>query len=101
MKLRPARVGLLLACAAAHVPAQTPAEPAATANLPRVDVVAQPAPLPGIGVPRDRLPYTVERLGSEAINNENAVSLPELMGQRLQSVNVNEIQGNPFQPDVN
>jgi iron complex outermembrane recepter protein len=43
----------------------------------------------------------VEQLGPGAINSENAVSLPELMGQRLPSVNVNEIQGNPFQPDVN
>ena len=60
-----------------------------------------PALLPGIGVPRNRLPYTVEQLGPGAINSENAVSLPELMGQRLPSVNVNEIQGNPFQPDVN
>ncbi len=90
------QIGLLCACVAA------PALPQAqtTANLPRVEVV-EPAPLPGIGVVRDRLPYTVERLGSEAITVENAVSLPELMGLRLPSVNVNEIQGNPFQPDVN
>jgi len=63
--------------------------------------VVEPAPLPGIGVARDRLPYTVERLDGKAINNENAGSLSELMGMRLPSVNVNEIQGNPSQPDVN
>jgi iron complex outermembrane receptor protein len=81
--------------------AQAPVSEAApsAASPPRVDIVA-PALLPGIGVPRNRLPYNVEQLGPSAINSENAVSLPELMGQRLPSVNVNEIQGNPFQPDV-
>jgi iron complex outermembrane recepter protein len=89
---------VLLQCAAATLPVLAPAQD--VSSPPRVDVVA-PALLPGVGVARDRLPYTVERLGREAINNENAVSLPELMGLRLPSVNVNEIQGNPFQPDVN
>ena len=63
--------------------------------------MVEPAPLPGIGVARYPLPYTVERLDGKAINNENAGSLSELMGMRLPSVNVNEIQGNPSQPDVN
>ncbi len=99
-KLRAGPVGLLWFCAAAPALAQTP-PPQAPATLPRVDVVVQPGLLPGLGVARDRLPYNVEQLGRDAINNENAVSLPELMGLRLPSVNVNEIQGNPFQPDVN
>ena len=86
--------------AQAAAPAAAPASAPTTANPPRVDVVA-PALLPGIGVRRNQLPYTVEQLGPGAINSENAVSLPELMGQRLPSVNVNEIQGNPYQPDVN
>ncbi len=108
MKIRNRTRWLGLLCACSTVPALTPAQTAVppgsptqtTANPPRVDVVA-PALLPGIGVPRNRLPYTVEQIGEGAINSENALSLPELMGQRLPSVNVNEIQGNPFQPDVN
>ena len=74
-----------LMCACLSGPALALAQ--ATATLPRVEVV-EPALLPGIGVARDRLPFTVERIGGEAINSENAVSLPELMGQRLPSVNV-------------
>lgn len=66
----------------------------------RIEIVA-PALLPGIGVARDRLPYTVEQIPDSAINSENAVDLPELMGLRLPSVNVNDTQGNPFQPDIN
>jgi iron complex outermembrane receptor protein len=77
-----------------------PALAQSATSEPRVEVVA-PALLPGVGVPRDRLPYTVEHIGSEAFNRENALSLPELMGQRLPSVNLNEIQGNPFQADLN
>ena len=94
MRARTRHWGLLCACAAAPALAQV------ATTLPGVEVVG-PAPLPGIGVARDRLPYTVERLGAEAIRSENAVSLPELMGLRLPSVNVNEVQGNPFQVDVN
>jgi iron complex outermembrane receptor protein len=85
-------------CAGATLPALALAQEGT--SLQRVDVVS-PALLPGLGVSRERLPYNVERLGPEEINSENAVSLPELMGLRLPSVNVNEIQGNPFQPDVN
>ncbi len=96
MRTRLRRV--VLHCTGATLPLLAQAQD--VPSPPRVDVVA-PALLPGLGVARDRLPYTVERLGSDAINNENAVSLPELMGLRLPSVNVNEIQGNPFQPDVN
>ena len=99
-----AKNSLLWACAAlpalTHAQAPAPAAAAPAANPPRVDIVA-PTLLPGLGIPRNRLPYTVEQLGADAINSENAVNLPELMGQRLPSVNVNEIQGNPFQPDVN
>jgi hypothetical protein len=40
-------------------------------------------------------------VGRDAISNENTVSLSEWMGFRLSPVNVNEIQGDPFQPDVN
>ena len=86
-------IGPLCACVATTAP--TPAQ--TTPNLPRVEVV-EPASLPGIGVACDRMPYTVESLGRDAINNENAVSLPELIGLRLPSVNLNEIEGNPFQP---
>ena len=104
MGIRAITIGListgvaLPAFAQAQAPAPAPA--ASAASPPRVEVVA-PALLPGIGISRNRLPFTVEQLSSDVINNENAVSLPELMGQRLPSVNVNEIQGNPFQPDVN
>ena len=91
------RNGWMCACIAAHGLAQ--AEGDATATLPQVEVVA-PTVLPGLGIARDRLPYTVERIDGKAITGENAVSLPELMGQRLPSVNLNEIQGNPFHVPV-
>jgi outer membrane receptor protein involved in Fe transport len=98
LRMKAGPFGLLL-CACATLPAPSRAQPGD--SPPRVEVTEQRALLPGLGVARDRLPYTVEQLGRDAINNENAVSLPDLMGQRLPSVNVNEIQGNPFQADLN
>ena len=94
--MKAGQTGLLCAC----LTAQGAAMAQATTTLPSVEVVS-PTALPGLGIARDRLPYTVERIDGRQITGENAVSLPELMGQRLQSVNLNEIQGNPFQADLN
>jgi outer membrane receptor protein involved in Fe transport len=70
--------------------------------LPTVDVleVIAPTPVPGLGVPRDRLPANVQILRSQELEDAQAVNVPEVMRLRLPSVNVNEIQSNPFQPDV-
>lgn len=80
------------------MPAPTWAQAAAT-NPDRIEIVA-PALLPGIGVERDRLPYTVQQIRGGAINSENALNLPDLAVWRLPGVSINEIQGNPYQPDL-
>lgn len=80
------------------MPAPTWAQ-AAAANPDRIEIVA-PALLPGIGVERDRLPYTVQQIRGGAINSENALNLPDLAVWRLPGVSINEIQGNPYQPDL-
>src|SRR5262245_2829742 len=64
-----------------------------------VEVVA-PTPVPGLGVPRDQLPANVQVLPGRAIGDAEPVSVPDLMVRRLQGISVNEVQGNPFQPDV-
>lgn len=84
--------GALCACISAG--AQEPA-----ARVPAVEVVA-PTPVPGLDLPRDRLPANVQTLRSREIEQAQPLNVPDLMGSRLPSVNVNEIQGNPYQPDV-
>jgi outer membrane receptor protein involved in Fe transport len=85
--------GLLCTCAG-MAGAQ---EPATTA--PAVEVVA-PTPVPGLELPRDRLPANVQTLRSRELERAQPLNVPDAMGLRLPSVNLNEIQGNPYQPDV-
>jgi outer membrane receptor protein involved in Fe transport len=59
------------------------------------------SPVKGLEQPRNEIPSNVQSLSATVVINSRAVSLPELMGNTLQGVNVNERQGNPFQADVN
>jgi outer membrane receptor protein involved in Fe transport len=78
--------------------------PAAAEEVPprmqTVDVVGA-LPLPGLGLPRERIPSNVQTLDSAAATGPDSVNLPDALNRHLGSVFVNEIQGNPFQPDIN
>jgi iron complex outermembrane recepter protein len=56
--------------------------------------------VPGLELPRDRLPANVQILRSRELEAAQPLNVPEAMGLRLPSVSVNEIQSNPYQPDV-
>ena len=73
-----------------------PAQPAPQ----RVDVVGV-SPLPGLDLPMDRVPANVQTARAAEIERSHAVDLTAFMARQLGSVHVNELQGNPFQPDVN
>jgi hypothetical protein len=89
----------LLLCIAL-VPAATRAdEPPAPATLAPVSAVGV-TPLPGIELPRDRVPAPVQTATGADIAKSGALSLGDFMNRRFGSVHVNEIQGNPWQPDV-
>ena len=68
-------------------------------DLGRDDVVAT-TPLPGIDLPRDQVPANIRTLDDEQLRKLGGQSLAELQ-RGLPSVNVNEIQGNPYQADLN
>jgi outer membrane receptor protein involved in Fe transport len=87
-------VAAVLCACAGTAGAQQPA-----ATLPTVEVVA-PTPVPGLEVPRDRLPANVQILRSRELHDAEPLNVPDVMRLRLPSVNLNEIQGNPYQPDV-
>ncbi len=92
----PRRLALLTALACSALSAQ--AEQALT--LSTVDVVGT-TPLPGIGLPRDVLPAPVQRLDETALAARPGGSLADLMGQQLNGVFLNDVQGNAWQADVN
>ena len=65
-----------------------------------VDIIGN-TPLAGIGVPRWQIPANVQSVGGRQFEEKENLNLPEFMAAQLPSVNINEIQGNPFQPDLN
>jgi len=84
----------LLAAAQAADTKPTPGQ------LPTVEVIGT-TPLPGIGLSRDQIPSPVQSATDADIQRSNAISLPDFLNRNLGSVYINDIQGNPFQPDVN
>ena len=66
----------------------------------RVEVVGT-SPLPGLDMPKDRVPANVQTARSSDIEASGASDLAAFMQRRLGSVHINEVQNNPFQPDVN
>ena len=70
------------------------------AQTTQVDVVAN-TPLAGMSLPLDEIPTPVQTASQADIANSGALELGELMNRRLNGVYLNEMQGNPFQPDIN
>jgi len=66
----------------------------------RVEVIGI-TPLPGLDLARDQVAANVQTLDSAAATGPGSANLPEALNRRLGSVFVNDIQGNPFQPDIN
>jgi outer membrane receptor protein involved in Fe transport len=57
-------------------------------------------PLPGLGLTKEEIPGNVQSISAKEIKDAHAISLTDLMNRKLQSVNVNDYQSNPFQMDV-
>ena len=68
--------------------------------LPQVDVIHR-TPLPGFEVPASLYPGHAQQATDGAIERAGAGTLPEFMNRRLLGVNVNEVQGSPYQVDLN
>jgi outer membrane receptor protein involved in Fe transport len=65
-----------------------------------VDVVSA-TPLPGDDRTRDEIPLPIQTGTGKEIESSGSVNLSDFLNKRFTSVYVNEVQGNPFQPDVN
>ncbi len=66
----------------------------------RVEVIGV-TPLPGLDIPKDRAAANVQTARAADIERSHAIDLTDFMNRRLAGVHVNEVQNNPFQPDVN
>jgi outer membrane receptor protein involved in Fe transport len=66
----------------------------------KLDVIAT-TPLPGVDLEPGEIPAPVQAATGRDLETSGALDLSDFLNRRLTGVYVNEIQGNPFQPDVN
>jgi outer membrane receptor protein involved in Fe transport len=66
----------------------------------KVDVVAT-TPLAGTDLAIDQIAGPVQTATAADVADSGAIDLSDFMNRRLNGVYLNEMQGNPFQPDVN
>jgi outer membrane receptor protein involved in Fe transport len=58
-------------------------------------------PLPGVDIELVKIPAPVQLVNQRDLEQSGALNLSDLMNRRMNGVHVNEVQGNPFQTDVN
>src|SRR5438067_2295137 len=102
------RLRLVLAAAAAALPGVTgiggPAlgqeAPAnAVTTLPTVEVIAV-SPVLGSGIDPDKVPANLRILSDRDLGGEGLPDLTGTLQRRVSSVTLTDVEGNPFQPDV-
>jgi outer membrane receptor protein involved in Fe transport len=96
-------VSSLMAGFAPSAQAQAQAELAAPPEQPtlqRVEIIGT-TPLAGSGVARDRVPSNVQTAGDQRLQQAQSLNLPDFLSSQLPSVNVNEMQGNPYLVELN
>jgi outer membrane receptor protein involved in Fe transport len=98
--LRRTPLSVAVAAALAAVPAMAQDEAPVSMEAPTVEVIGI-TPLPGLGVPRNEIPANVQAATEKDIERVQAINLPDFLNQAAPSLNVNEIQNNPYQPQVN
>jgi outer membrane receptor protein involved in Fe transport len=89
---------LALAVLAAYQGSVVGAEP--TIQMQTVEVIGT-TPLPGIGLPIEKVPANVQTVKGGDLANQRSLTIADYMAQNMTGVNVNETQNNPFQPNVN
>ncbi|HDR9487004.1 TPA: TonB-dependent receptor [Burkholderia aenigmatica] len=93
--------GTVLAGASLDVSAQAaPATADADTQLQTIVVIGT-TPLLGIGTPLTQVPANVQTIRASEIGNQHRATLTDYFEKNLQSVDINEAQGNPWQTDVN
>jgi outer membrane receptor protein involved in Fe transport len=96
---------VLLLCLPGQAVAQTPPPAASTPESEKpvtyTETVVVTTPLPGVELPAGRVPSPVQTATDRDIDNSGALDLSDFLNRRMNGVYVNEVQNNPFQPDIN
>jgi outer membrane receptor protein involved in Fe transport len=58
-------------------------------------------PLPGIGLPLNRIPANIQIADPKGIKNQTGVSIADYMQNNMQGVTISDMTGSPWQPEIN
>ena len=92
-------LSLLWLAAAPGASAQAPGGQAQPPPVFRVEVIAA-TPLPGVDLTLDQIPAPIQTALDADIVGSGAIDIADFLNRRVTGVYVNELRGNPFQPDV-
>ena len=71
-----------------------------TINASKVTVYSG-TPLPGIGLPLNKVPANIQMADPKSINGQAGVSIADYMANNMQGVSVSDMTGSPWQPEIN
>ncbi len=77
-----------------------PAPPEPDPNKSLIIYVIGTTPLHGSRLPKDHVPANVQTISAEDLADHKSLDLSAYAGEALGSVHLNDVQGNPLQPDV-
>jgi outer membrane receptor protein involved in Fe transport len=58
-------------------------------------------PLPGIGLPLNRIPANIQIADPKGVKNQGGVSIADYMNNNMQGISVTDMTGSPWQPEIN
>ena len=68
-------------------------------SLGTIDVFSS-SPLPGIGIEKSILPSAVQEINLDQVKKQSGVSIADYLVNNAAGVTVNEVGGNPWQPEI-
>lgn len=69
-------------------------------TMEKIEVIST-TPLRGVGLPKELIPANIQSVKGEDMVNQNNLNIADFLSSGMLGINVNEIQSNPYQPNVN
>ena len=73
--------------------------PPPSTTLPTTEIIGT-SPLLGSGIDRDKVPANARSFSAGDLSRDGPPSLTRTLGERVPSVNINDVQDSPYQPDI-
>ena len=69
-------------------------------ELGKIEVIST-TPLQGIGLPKEQIPANIQSVKGDEMVSQNNLTIADFLSSGMLGINVNEVQNNPYQPNVN